>query len=241
MTIEGQLLKVKKGEPMNQSLQKPTMSLANSEFTYTSVDNLPNLMRNYYQFLEGKPKLHKLQKRVLQWDTRLCLRVNLLSQLKFFAQFFKTVSRLGDGWLWAAATLIMIISLVLQNVAVSLVAIKVCAVLLTSFCGYLLYKYLKVHTVRPRPYQVHQTITLGERPLDVFSFPSGHTLQAVLFTIMLGQQVPMLLWVLMPFTLLVALSRLVLGLHYPTDVLVGAGIGATFATIGTKVSNYLIN
>ena len=81
-----------------------------------------------------------------------------------------------------------------------------------------------MHTVRPRPYLAHQTITLGERPLDVFSFPSGHTLQAVLFTTMMGHQVPMMLWVLPPFTMLVALSRLVLGLHYPTDVLVGAGI-----------------
>ena len=81
---------------------------------------------------------------------------------------------------------------------------------------------------------------LGERPLDVFSFPSGHTLQAVLFTIMLGSQVPMMLWLLLPFTLLIALSRLVLGLHYPTDVLVGACIGATFASIGKAVSSTLI-
>ena len=226
---------------MNERMQKPTMSLATAAFSYTSVEHLPNLMRNYYQFLEGKPKLHNLQKRVLHWDTRMCLRVNLLSQLKFFAQFFKTISRLGDGWFWAIATVIMLTSLVLQNVAASVVAIKVCVVLVTSFCGYLLYKYLKVHTVRPRPYQVHQTITLGERPLDVFSFPSGHTLQAVLFTIMIGHQVPMMLWVLLPFTLLVALSRLVLGLHYPTDVLVGAGIGATFATIGKNVSDYVIS
>ena len=225
---------------MNQRMQKPTMSLANAEFTYTSVDNLPNLMRNYYQFLESKPKLHNLQQRVLHWDTRLCLRVNLLSQLKFFAHFFKTISRLGDGWFWAAATVIMLITLMVQNVAVTVVAIKVVAVLLTSFCGYLLYKYLKVHTVRPRPYQVHQAITLGERPLDVFSFPSGHTLQAVLFTIMIGHQLPVMLWILLPFTLLIGLSRLVLGLHYPTDVLVGAGIGATFATIGSKLSDYFV-
>ena len=225
---------------MNQHMQKPAMSLATTEFSYTSVEHLPNLMRNYYQFLESKPKLYNLQKRVLHWDTRMCLRVNLLSQLKFFAQFFKTISRLGDGWFWAIATVIMLMSLVLQGMAASVVAIKVVAVLVTSFCGYLLYKYLKVHTVRPRPYQVHQTITLGERPLDVFSFPSGHTLQAVLFTIMIGHQVPMMLWVLLPFTLLIALSRLVLGLHYPTDVLVGAGIGATFATIGKNVSDYII-
>ena len=230
-------------QSMNQPIKQSKLSLANSEFTCTSaspVENLPNLMRTYYQFLHSKPKLYHLQKRVLQWDTRLCLQVNLLSQLKFFAQFFKTISRLGDGWFWALSTVVMLVALLSQELVASIVAVKVCAVLLSSFCGYLLYKYLKVHTVRPRPYQVHQTITLGERPLDVFSFPSGHTLQAVLFTTMIGHQVPMMLWVLLPFTMLVALSRLVLGLHYPTDVLVGAGIGATFATIGSKVSDYLV-
>ena len=87
---------------------------------------------------------------------------------------------------------------------------------------------------------MHQVIKLGERPLDVFSFPSGHTLQTVLFTMMLGSQTPMLLWILVPFTVLIAISRMVLGLHYPTDVLIGAGIGAVFATIGTKLSNYLL-
>ena len=143
-------------------------------------------------------------------------------------------------WFWGMATVSMAILCGLQGQAGGLVAGKIVAVLLTSFCGYLLYKFLKLHTVRPRPYQVHQVIKLGERPLDVFSFPSGHTLQAVLFTMMLGSQTPMLLWILVPFTVLIAISRMVLGLHYPTDVLIGAGIGAVFATIGTKLSNYLL-
>ncbi len=96
---------------------------------------------------------------------------------------------------------------------------------LISGAGLVIYKLLKVKTVRPRPYQVHQVIVLGERPLDVFSFPSGHTLQAVLFTVTLGTYFPALLLIMLPFMALVALSRMVLGLHYPTDVLIGAGIG----------------
>lgn len=204
-----------------------------------TVTTLPKLMQNYYQFLETKPRLSLFQQRLLAWDTRLCLQVNLLSHREMIAIFFKAVSRLGDGWFWAVATMLMTTLCLLQGQSGWLVAGKTVAVLLTSFCGYLLYKFLKVHTVRPRPYQVHQVIRLGERPLDVFSFPSGHTLQAVLFTIMLGSQVPALLWVLVPFTGLIALSRMVLGLHYPTDVLMGAGIGAMFATIGTKLSGYL--
>ena len=59
----------------------------------------------------------------------------------------------------------------------------------------------------------------------MFCFPSGHTLQAVLFTVTLGTYFPALLLIMLPFMALVALSRMVLGLHYPTDVLIGAGIG----------------
>jgi undecaprenyl-diphosphatase len=62
-------------------------------------------------------------------------------------------------------------------------------------------------------------------PLDKFSFPSGHTLHAVAFTTLAWHYHPLLGMALMPFTCVVALSRIVLGLHYPSDVLAGALIG----------------
>ena len=84
--------------------------------------------------------------------------------------------------------------------------------------------------VRERPFIRHPGITLAMPPLDRYSFPSGHTLHAVSFTTQAVVLFPELGWVLVPLTTLIAASRVVLGLHYPTDVAAGAVLGFTLAT-----------
>src|SRR5690606_16957595 len=68
-------------------------------------------------------------------------------------------------------------------------------------------------------------------PLDEFSFPSGHTLHAVAFSTVAVAHYPVLAWALVPFTGAVALSRVVLGLHYPSDVLAATAIGGLLAAV----------
>ena len=159
--------------------------------------------------------------RILHLDLRGCIYLNHFSRQQTIAQFFKMISRLGDGIFWC----VMLAAVwILQGIAYSF---QIVYVLLGGSVGTTIYKILKKKTVRPRPYQVHQVIRLGERPLDHFSFPSGHTLHAVMATTVLGFIQPVLLVLMLPFTLLVALSRMILGLHYPSDVAVGAVIGAS--------------
>ena len=83
--------------------------------------------------------------------------------------------------------------------------------------------------MRERPFISYSSIQSGTAPLDRYSFPSGHTLHAVCFTLIAIAHVPALAPILVPFMLLIAASRVVLGLHYPTDVLAGALIGAGLA------------
>jgi undecaprenyl-diphosphatase len=92
------------------------------------------------------------------------------------------------------------------------------------------YKALKQCVARPRPYIACPGICPRCRVLDEFSLPSGHTLHAVSFSLVLAHDYPPLGWPLWGLTALIALSRVVLGLHYPSDVLVGAAIGWTTAT-----------
>ena len=178
-------------------------------------------------------KLKNAKIRILDLDLKGCLYLNHFSHSERVAYFFKVVSRLGDGLFWY----VMLATVWLWQGL--LYGLQIIYLLLGGSVGTGIYKLLKSKTVRPRPYQVHQVIRLGERPLDHFSFPSGHTLHAVMITTVLGYIQPILLVLMLPFTILVALSRMVLGLHYPSDVAVGALIGGLVASGIISAAPYL--
>jgi undecaprenyl-diphosphatase len=169
---------------------------------------------------------HKMRlylNRFNQFDSSLCIRVNRSSQHLWVRLLFRLVSRLGDGVFWYS----IMLGILLTKGEAGLQPVM--HMLLVGLVGMSIYKWLKGKTLRPRPYEVHQDIWLTGRPLDRFSFPSGHTLHAVAFSLVMLAYYPQLFWLIIPFTVLVALSRVVLGLHYPSDVLAGAVIGALIA------------
>jgi undecaprenyl-diphosphatase len=156
-------------------------------------------------------------------ERRLCMWANAAARRNGIRGMFRVVSRLGDGVIWYA--LIVLVPLLRAEQGL-LIAVQM---LVTGGAGLLLYKLLKKKFVRERPYVRLIGIECAMPPLDRYSFPSGHTLHAVLFTTLAVTHVPQLAIVLVPFSVLVAMSRVVLGLHYPTDVLVGAALGALLA------------
>lgn len=161
--------------------------------------------------------------KLLHLDGRLCLRLNQLSQRDRPWRFFAAVSRLGDGLFWYALLLLLPMLHGRDGLLVSL------HLTVTGIGCLLVYRWIKQSTSRPRPFHLLPGLIRREVALDEFSFPSGHTLHAVAFTMVLASHLPLLAWLVLPFTLLVALSRPVLGLHYPSDVLAGAVIGALMA------------
>ena len=160
---------------------------------------------------------------LLEWDRRWARRLNASIGVAPVRVLFRLVSRLGDGAFWYS---VMFAAIVTQGRPGLDLALRMVA---AGVIGLVVYKLLKSGTTRPRPYQVLRGIRAGIDPLDAFSFPSGHTLHAVAFTLVAVSHFPALAIVLVPFTLLVALSRVVLGLHYPSDVLAGAALGALVA------------
>lgn len=168
-----------------------------------------------------RSRLTRFSSRELDW----CLRLQNRSRRPLVCGLFALVSRLGDGVFWYA----LMAALLLWYGHDAAPAVAHMAA--TGAVGLLLYKALKGRTGRPRPCARHACIDALVAPLDEFSFPSGHTLHAVGFTTTALYFYPGLAWLLLPFTALVALSRPVLGLHYPSDVLAGALIGLGVALL----------
>lgn len=166
-----------------------------------------------------------LRKRLYDGDSGWCLRANRWGERGRSRGYFAVVSRLGDGAFWYALMAALILADGLHGLAAS------AHLAATGVIAMTLYKLIKRWTRRPRPFasdvRIHALIT----PLDEFSFPSGHTLHAVAFSIVAIAHYPVLAWVLVPFTASVATSRVVLGLHYPSDVLAATAIGTALAGV----------
>lgn len=163
--------------------------------------------------------LHRLNDR----EIPLCLIFNRINHLRPISLFFAVISRLGNGIFWYVLMLILPLLYGLEALRVSV------HMALVGVVALLVYKWLKTSTERVRPYSYNDNIFQNVAALDQFSFPSGHTLHAVSFSWVLLHYYPEWYVLVVPFMVLVALSRVILGLHYPSDVLIGAFLGAGLA------------
>lgn len=165
----------------------------------------------------------------LAWEALVTERCNRIHRVRLFRSVFAVASRLGDGIGWYVLALLML------AVHGWPAAEPMLVMLLSGGVGVLVYLTIKRHTGRLRPLHRNDRIEVSVAPLDQYSFPSGHTLHATNFGIQLLAFEPLLAPLIVPFALLVATSRMVLGLHYLSDVLVGAAIGTSIALISLSL------
>lgn len=98
-----------------------------------------------------------------------------------------------------------------------------------------IYYGLKNNLKRPRPFQKLEDINNLIAVPDKFSFPSGHTACAFIFSVIISSFHNELALYLYTWSTLVGLGRVSLGVHYPSDVLAGAIIGTLCAYIGLGI------
>lgn len=157
--------------------------------------------------------------RLNTWEAGICLRCNRAADNDLVRRYFSIASRLGDGIAWYA--LLALLPLAAGRAAIG----PALHMAITAGIAVLVYKLIKGALGRERPYAAHRAVKALMPALDRYSFPSGHTMHAAVFSVMLAHYYPALLVIVLPFAASVALSRVVLGLHYPTDVFAGAALG----------------
>lgn len=159
---------------------------------------------------------------LLQYDLRMLLWCRKSRIYPQFIAAVRSVSRTGDGYMQVALPL-MLLFIGESGTAFFEVALYAFGIERST------YLVLKNTLRRQRPPQVIPDFKSIVEASDRFSFPSGHTMAAFLLagitTLHFGQAaLPLYIW-----ASAVGLSRVILGVHFPTDILAGAAIGTAIA------------
>lgn len=165
--------------------------------------------------------MERMMKQFQAVDLKLFRNVNQYFERKYLNVFFRNITHFGG-------TTFIISSLILLMVfGTPLVRVLTLASALSLLVSHIPVLILKKVYPRKRPYVVLDKIYVTDEPLKDHSFPSGHT------TAIFSTVVPFMMYdvhlavVLLPLALSVGISRMYLGLHYPSDVLAGIVLGHT--------------
>jgi undecaprenyl-diphosphatase len=156
----------------------------------------------------GQRADHTVMRRVNGWRAPRWLRLWMVA-----------ATRGGDGWLWYATGVVVALFGGPDRLQAILSAV------LAAGVGVAMFLKLKRSFGRKRPCAIQPHCWATLLPPDQFSFPSGHTITAFSVTVALGVYYPFMLPGLLFLAISVAVSRILLGMHFLTDVLAGAAIG----------------
>lgn len=154
-----------------------------------------------------------------QYDQRSFRWLNHRLQRCCHHQLVRWISRSGDGYVYAIIALVMSLHLGAASVVPITALVIGFAIEVPLFC--ILKRLLK----RQRPYHKNPHFTSVILAHDQFSFPSGHTTAAFLFAGIMSSFFPAWAWLLYSWAVAIGASRVLLGVHYPGDIVAGAALG----------------
>jgi undecaprenyl-diphosphatase len=158
---------------------------------------------------------HSVMRRANNWEAPHWVRLYVIG-----------ATRGGDGWLWYAMGLaILILGGKTRFEAIGAAGIA-------SGVSIVLFQWLKRLAGRRRPCEIEPHCWATLLPPDQFSFPSGHTMTAFAVAIPLLLFYPTLTIGLLFCALSIAFSRVLLGMHFLSDVVAGAAIGTGLGYLG---------
>jgi undecaprenyl-diphosphatase len=174
--------------------------------------------------LRGKQSFYDIECRLFQ-------EVNSHFDKKYLNLFFRTITRIGG------ATFTIIMALLLLIFSSNQLRGTAIASALSLSLSHIPVHLIKKRFPRKRPYLIIENTKFAANPLKDHSFPSGHTTAVFSLIIPLVIHLPLLSIALIPLGFSVGISRIYLGLHYPSDVLAGALLGTCFGCLCLLVSS----
>jgi undecaprenyl-diphosphatase len=166
----------------------------------------------------------RMMTRFRQADDKLFYRINGSKEL--YRSFFGYVTHLGG----ATSTVSSILILFILGQYYTGIKDTVIVAMISLFVSHILMTLVKKGVKRIRPYMTLPDAIIHGYEFKDHSFPSGHSTATFSITIPFMIQYPVTMLVLFPLSWLVGYSRVVLGVHYPSDVLAGAFL-AFFTTM----------
>lgn len=165
--------------------------------------------------------MEKMLKQFYAADCRVFRNVNQFFGQKYLNVFFRNITHCGGATFTISAVVLL---LIFGSTPIRLVALASAISLTVSHIPVAI---LKKMYPRRRPYLVLDEIYVTDKPLKDHSFPSGHT--TAIFSIIVPFAIydPIFATVLLPLAISVGISRMYLGLHFPSDVLAGMILGST--------------
>lgn len=147
----------------------------------------------------------------------------------FLTPVMRVITTLGNGGaFWIVLTLLLLIFKRTRRMGVYCAASMLLTLLVVNLC-------IKPLAARTRPYELIEGLQiLVSRPHD-YSFPSGHSANSLTCAWTIFRLAPKKYGVpALVLAVLIALSRLYVGVHYPTDVLAGAAIGVLLSEVALR-------
>ena len=162
-----------------------------------------------------------------QADRSLMLRLNRWRAPRWVRWWMLGATRAGDGWLWGAIGIAVLFSQ--DAMRFHAIEASACAIAV----GIVIFHKVKRVCCRTRPRDIEPHCWAHIVTRDKFSFPSGHSTTAFALALSLGSFYPEILLPLLVLAANVAISRVIVGMHFLSDVLAGAGWARCWVTSPT--------
>ena len=168
---------------------------------------------------------------LIQMEGTVLLWIQEYLRNDFLDPIVKFITHSGDhGYLWIALLLVLLSIPKTRRAALIGAATLLLTFIITNLC-------LKPMIARVRPYEVVEGLTRIIEKQSDRSFPSGHTAASFAVSFVMFRYLPKKIGVpAVVLSALIALSRLYLGVHYPSDVIMGLLIAMVVSTLTIRIA-----